>query len=367
MLKGVHVNTVGRKSEQRSLTPDVCRGIAIFLVVWGHVLQQGLNGVTDVSENVIFKIIYSFHMPLFILISGFFFYGSQKKKGLKELVFERILLLLRILLIWNTACYICKVILEYVQGNKLPLSLRGWIDDILHGYWFLWAILFFTLAVGLVCKIFPRRLWFWGCLLLAPIMLISPCRWVMLSIYPFYLMGFFYSVWRNEKKWSFIKLKYVAIGLFVVGIVFYLSHSAVGNSEIKRLLDSCIGIVKKEVGLDALMKQGLQVCLYYFLGLVGSITVIVLVDLAVKKAPNAKSVKLISEVGKYSLQIYILQRVIVEILLGKVYLKVAEITGSIPMFTYVYSFAISFVCVMVIFILVKYGIHGKVKNVLFGR
>ena len=165
-------------------------GIAIFLVIWGHVLQQGLNGVTDVSENVIFKIIYSFHMPLFIIISGFFFYGSQKKKPLKELVIDRVLLLLRIILIWNTVCYVCKVVLELLQGNKPCVSIRGWFEEILLGYWFLWAVLFFTIVVGFVCKIFPRKTWFLGCLLLAPVILISPCRWVMLSIYPFYLAGF---------------------------------------------------------------------------------------------------------------------------------------------------------------------------------
>ena len=101
-----------RKIEQRSLTPDVCRGIAIFIVIWGHVLQQGLNGVTDVAENVVFKIIYSFHMPLFMIISGFFFYRAQERKNLKELVLDKVWLLLRVILIWNTVCYILKMLLS---------------------------------------------------------------------------------------------------------------------------------------------------------------------------------------------------------------------------------------------------------------
>ena len=352
---------------QRSVVPDVCRGIAIFLVVWGHILQRGLSGISDINENVIFKIIYSFHMPLFILISGFFFCGSQKRKELKGLVFDRVRLLLRILFIWNTVCYVCKYILAFVQGTESSFFVKGWIDELLRGYWFLWAILFFTIIVGIVCKVFARRWWLLGCVLLAPVMLISPCRWVMLSIYPFYLAGFFYSVRTDEGKPCFTKIKYVTIALFVIGTVFYLSHSAVENSEIKGLLDVGICMLRKEVGVTELMVQILRVCLYYFLGFVGSIATIVVVELMVKKNPSAKIVNQISELGKYSLQIYILQRVIIEILLGEVCSELGRLTGSVPAFTYVYSFLISCVCVVIVFCIAKYGIRGKLRNVLFGR
>lgn len=49
---------------------DSLKGAAIILVVMGHVVGAIL--VEDqVTQNVLFRICYSFHMPLFMTISGF--------------------------------------------------------------------------------------------------------------------------------------------------------------------------------------------------------------------------------------------------------------------------------------------------------
>src|SRR5690606_24273652 len=41
---------------------DIAKGLGIFLVIWGHNLNTGYIGT----------IIYSFHMPLFFMLSGIF-------------------------------------------------------------------------------------------------------------------------------------------------------------------------------------------------------------------------------------------------------------------------------------------------------
>jgi fucose 4-O-acetylase-like acetyltransferase len=43
-------------------------------VVIGHALQYG---AADPDENALFRLIYAFHMPLFMFISGFVFYGAK--------------------------------------------------------------------------------------------------------------------------------------------------------------------------------------------------------------------------------------------------------------------------------------------------
>lgn len=62
-------------SRQRNVCIDMTRGLAIILVVLGHSLQHTLQ---DYDENIIFRVIYSFHMPLFMFISGFVNYGGKK-------------------------------------------------------------------------------------------------------------------------------------------------------------------------------------------------------------------------------------------------------------------------------------------------
>lgn len=48
---------------------DLCRGIGILLVVLGHALKQ--TGETNTVFQVLLSVIYSFHMPLFFVLSGF--------------------------------------------------------------------------------------------------------------------------------------------------------------------------------------------------------------------------------------------------------------------------------------------------------
>lgn len=57
---------VGKRNEEI----DFIRGIAIILVVVGHYIS-GIYDVENYNANIIFKICYSFHMPLFIYISGY--------------------------------------------------------------------------------------------------------------------------------------------------------------------------------------------------------------------------------------------------------------------------------------------------------
>lgn len=52
---------------------DIVKGIAIILMVIGHIIP---------SKSIINSIIYSFHMPLFIIVSGYFY----KEKNLREIL-----------------------------------------------------------------------------------------------------------------------------------------------------------------------------------------------------------------------------------------------------------------------------------------
>lgn len=75
---------------------DFAKGIAIYLVVLGHIIQYIF------PENaLLFKIIYSFHMPLFFVLSGFTFtknteqsYSAFVKNKIKSLGMPYLLFLL---------------------------------------------------------------------------------------------------------------------------------------------------------------------------------------------------------------------------------------------------------------------------------
>lgn len=62
--------------KQRLVYIDNLRGFLIILVVLGHCIQF-LD--PDFDHNIVFRYIYSFHMPLFMFISGFVSYKSKYK------------------------------------------------------------------------------------------------------------------------------------------------------------------------------------------------------------------------------------------------------------------------------------------------
>ena len=77
-------------SQRRIELLDRLKGVAGILTLFGHVIIMGNGEVfreTDLYFNdKVFQLIYSFHMPLFMLISGFLFGRSvrlydRKKNG----------------------------------------------------------------------------------------------------------------------------------------------------------------------------------------------------------------------------------------------------------------------------------------------
>ena len=57
---------------------DIVKIIAIFLVIWGHVVQQTCL-LNNAYQNIIYQTIYTIHMPIFMIMSGLFFRKSLKR------------------------------------------------------------------------------------------------------------------------------------------------------------------------------------------------------------------------------------------------------------------------------------------------
>lgn len=71
------------KKEKRISYIDIARGISIIFMIVGH-LGLGYNAGT--------RIIYSFHMPLFIIVSGMFFKEDENIKELLTKIIKKLLL-----------------------------------------------------------------------------------------------------------------------------------------------------------------------------------------------------------------------------------------------------------------------------------
>ena len=50
---------------------NIARGIAVILVLWGHAFPDVLSESNILYHKIMYHIIYSFHMGLFFVLSGF--------------------------------------------------------------------------------------------------------------------------------------------------------------------------------------------------------------------------------------------------------------------------------------------------------
>lgn len=70
--------------DKRNIQYDYIKGIAIFLVIYGHAISHIDIGQSSWWENPIYMFIYMFHMPLFIFVSGYFFNANKNPRNYVE-------------------------------------------------------------------------------------------------------------------------------------------------------------------------------------------------------------------------------------------------------------------------------------------
>lgn len=137
------------KENERELLPDILRGFAIILVVFAHCMQEGSgenyrNGALYFSDRL-YQFIYSFHMPLFMMVSGYLNWGSIRKakdqRGRRKLLKRRAVSLLSPIFLWTAADYARILILNHINGEPQPEALVFvYFYQAFNNLWFLWAV-----------------------------------------------------------------------------------------------------------------------------------------------------------------------------------------------------------------------------------
>ena len=106
-------------SEKRNISIDVIKAVAVLLVILGHSIQYGCGAEylesTAFFQNPLFEYIYSFHMPLFAMISGYLFYYTVSKRGFKEIIINRVQRLLVPILSWQVILCLWKTVKNVIK------------------------------------------------------------------------------------------------------------------------------------------------------------------------------------------------------------------------------------------------------------
>jgi len=116
------------KQSSRSSRIDAMKGIAILLVVLGHAIQYN---IADFDNNILFRVIYSFHMPLFMFLSGYV--ACNKAIDLKK----KFMALVLPFVAWHLLNY---VIIPSNHSVDFGRYIIRWIKSPDYGLWFLWVL-----------------------------------------------------------------------------------------------------------------------------------------------------------------------------------------------------------------------------------
>jgi fucose 4-O-acetylase-like acetyltransferase len=233
------INT--HRKEEHIVSIDCLKGILILLVIIGHI------ALGTVEKNLLRYTVYSFHMPLFMAISGYLLNLEKlQKMNLAELVNKYIF---RLIIPWIIA--VC--VYYFIRHHHYSVSalLKEFVYTFYH-LWFVPAFLFFVFICWLFLK---TKLPVWYLLILAVfvhIMLIILRFKVQLTpeslrVIRQLLFFFYFSLALCLKYYAVnIKTSYLSIILcisVVFNFYFFYHHIAVFSDINTLILNSSLAIL----------------------------------------------------------------------------------------------------------------------------
>lgn len=229
--------------KKRDQSFDFIKGFLIICVVLGHVIQYYTND-NGWSTNPVFLFIYTFHMPLFIFISGYFSESAKTKKLLDVLTgkFKRLVVPLMI--------YSSCILVLYLSSSVI---VRGSIQNSIYicykTYWYLINV--FTLTCLYRCLCERSRIVHivcWGLYILAivfydsmPVFLLKDCQ--ILRMMPIFFLGVLFRRFK-EPIYFFVKkdVFFVVFCLVSVisGIRTFWGFNLITYPASIRIIDGCV-------------------------------------------------------------------------------------------------------------------------------
>lgn len=205
---------------------DVLKGFAIVCMIIGHSIIGFPIDITHVPWcESLHNFIYSFHMELLFLLSGFLY----KKRSYKDYIKNKVLRILVPYLIWGAVFLLMPVIFSSVVHRDTPF-LEGIRNYALYGggYWFLY-VLFLIFVIYPLINLLGR--WLKIVLLLGVIAV--NCQLTIPSIFclnqvvyylPFFMIGNMLHELKKTMGGGIITGRYAGIILLVFIIIYIINN-----------------------------------------------------------------------------------------------------------------------------------------------
>lgn len=233
------------QENKRILWLDTLKGFTIIFVIIGHVLLGYTNNNTfPLQQQLMLKInywIYSWHMPLFMAISGFAFKVAYLKENKldKKRINKQILNLILIFFIFQLGLCSFKIIFNSFVDSKMDFSkliLNLFIPD--NIMWYVWVLVIYYFFLEIIyskVRISSEYIYIYIIFIGVTTKIISEYFGIILGVKNlFYCFQFFiFGIWLADKYLlkgkSEIKNKITLVS--VIYIIFYIFFLSIKNVE----------------------------------------------------------------------------------------------------------------------------------------
>jgi fucose 4-O-acetylase-like acetyltransferase len=228
---------------------DFLKGYAILLVVLGHCIQRTLPQSFDVHP--LFRVIYSFHMPLFMFLSGYVAYFSFSGKT------QQLLSRMQTLMIPFFSWFILFFFMYYanVSFDLFFEKLVELLKNPDRGLWFLWTLsfnyllLFISLRISKNHTLIPMLIFFLMInvinIFVHPVAGMASLGWHLL----FFSAGYGLKKFDLDKKKAFVITGHISLIIFPVLVIFWNRSSSVQLSILIKNGNGWMSLLKYFYGL----------------------------------------------------------------------------------------------------------------------
>lgn len=319
-------------TSQRIVAFDIVKCLAIYLVIYGHTIQH--YSTMDRLDNWAYLFVYSFHMPLFMMISGYFSLSSYKlefptfiRKKFKQLIVP-VLTFALLMTLW----------FEFLE-HRLIMSIVDYLTNYVIQFstwlWFLrsLAICYLLTYIGERIPNKGRAIYYF--FTIAILLFVDYCN--LAIMYPCFLSGLWMRKVDFFNKYSTHRALLASLLMYVMTFTFFNK----GMWTVPAF-DS-VTCVLPYLGMRAYRIA---------MGLSASVAIIIGLKLLTDRMHNEKMSTLLCSVGQKTLSLYVIQCLVVEIFIPIIAPPIAQ-SGSNQWLGNVFIFpvvAFMFICICLLVI-----------------
>jgi len=250
---------------------DLLKLFAMYLVIVGHCIQYLYDSY---QTNPLWLAIYTFHVPLFLIISGFFFHSSNflNFSYTRAYLKTRFITLIQPCIVVSFILFVILLALNFIFDKRI-LTIWG-VKIFVMDQWFLKSLLLDTIIVVLICSC--KRIWIRVMLSLVVVMVLLFYRkldlWYICETLPFFVFGiglkkmFFFKIaspwflllniiiftllcsgYKISYSSQFTPLNLFSIYIYMYRIVFAISISLIFISLFANLFSLSRGLLLKKI------------------------------------------------------------------------------------------------------------------------